>query len=468
MSEEPWEIPDTWEWVELSKIAEINPQLPLNDIPDELEVSFIPMANVEEETGNFNLSETRKYKDVKSGYTKFSNGDIIFAKITPCMENGKIAIVDDLKNSIGFGSTEFHVIRLKSDTLSKKFYFYFFLQKWFRVIAEQNFTGTVGHRRVPTSFMREVLIPLPPKKEQIQIIDRIEELLTRDEFGQKTLQKIQKQLENYKQSLLNYAFTGKLTKKWRKKELSIDKETYYSEYSDLDPIPESWDRINVHEIEEFLGSGITPRGGRKNYQDQGIPFIRSQNVYSEGLILDDIAYVTKELHEKMSRTHVQEKDVLLNITGASIGRSTYIPKDLGEGNVNQHVCIIRTKKEFNPIYISWYLNSPEGQYQIMSKQSGQTRQGLNYSQLRSIKIPLPKLLEQNIIAEKIENILSLLNTLNKEIDETINRSYNLKQSILKRAFEGRLVPQDPDDEPARVLLGRIKLEKQGKVQKRLI
>ena len=121
----------------------------------------------------------------------------------------------------------------------------------------------------------------------------------------------------------------------------------------------------------------------------------------------------------MKRTHIKAGDVLLNITGASIGRSTFIPHYFGEGNVNQHVCIIRTDETINPIYLSWYLNSPEGQDQIMTKQSGQTRQGLNYSQLRSLKIPLTGINEQIVISNIIEKNMAVIKIIQSSINKMI-------------------------------------------------
>ena len=106
------EIPKSWVWTNIEEIAEINPRSLKVNIPYDLDVTFLPMKAVEAGTGNFDSSIIRKFSEVRKGYTPFADGDIIFAKITPCMENGKVAIVRNLKNGIGFGSTEFHVVRL--------------------------------------------------------------------------------------------------------------------------------------------------------------------------------------------------------------------------------------------------------------------------------------------------------------------------------------------------------------------
>ena len=148
-----------------------------------------------------------------------------------------------------------------------------------------------------------------------------------------------------------------------------------------------------------IGSGVTPRGGASAYKESGIPLIRSQNVLRGSLNLTDVAYICVTTHERMSNSAIWPLDVLLNITGASIGRSCVAPRTLQVANVNQHVCIIRTKGSLDPYYLSAFLNSHEGQKQIWSFQGGGSREGLNYNQVGGFRIPLLPLPEQRKIAE---------------------------------------------------------------------
>ncbi len=149
-----------------------------------------------------------------------------------------------------------------------------------------------------------------------------------------------------------------------------------------------------------VGSGITPRGGEKNYRKDGRPFIRSQNVGWGKLLLDDVAYIDEDTHKSFDATELQVLDVLLNITGASIGRSTVADSRVRGGNVNQHVCIIRAiTEELNPNLLNQYLISQDGQEQIDGFQAGGNRQGLNFGQIRSFLIPLPPTSdEQQLVA----------------------------------------------------------------------
>jgi type I restriction enzyme S subunit len=204
------ELPEGWTWKKHSEIAEINPKLPFDKIDDDLEVSFVPMKLVEEEKNKIHLTEFKKYRDVKKGFTSFSNGDIIFAKITPCMENGKCAVVQGLKNSIGFGSTEFHVSRPRNG-YNPYYIFYYLIQERFRREASKHFTGSVGQKRVPTSFFSEVLIPIPHvSSEQTKIVLEIESRLSVCDKLEETIANALQQAEALRLSIIKKAFEGRL------------------------------------------------------------------------------------------------------------------------------------------------------------------------------------------------------------------------------------------------------------------
>ena len=151
------DLPDSWERVAIEDVAEVNPRVNKAEIADDLNVSFVPMPAVEAESGAINVSRERPFLEVKKGYTPFIEGDVLFAKITPCMENGKMAVVPKVKNGYGFGSTEFHVLRPKEGTESKYLY-YFVSSRTFRGVAQHNMSGAVGQKRVPTNYLKQHLI----------------------------------------------------------------------------------------------------------------------------------------------------------------------------------------------------------------------------------------------------------------------------------------------------------------------
>ena len=161
-----------WPEVPLSKVAVINPGRPRNlGIRDDQPVSFIPMPAVSEQTAAIEHPGTRLYVDVKKGFTYFEENDILFAKITPCMENGKSAIATGLVGGIGFGSTEFHVIRSNQALLLPKYVHYFVRQQSFRDNAKARMRGAVGQQRVPMAFLNDTIIRVPPISEQRRIIE---------------------------------------------------------------------------------------------------------------------------------------------------------------------------------------------------------------------------------------------------------------------------------------------------------
>ena len=204
------DLPAGWVWTTLEAVSELNPRIDRQSIDDDLEVTFLPMKNVEELSGKIDLSETKRFSELKrKNYTPFRDSDILFAKVTPCMENGKIAIAHNLKNGIGFGSTEFHVIRLPEEQ-SKQFFFFYFLQQKFRQEAKRAMTSGVGLLRVPTGYMRKVPIPLPPLLEQQAIVSEVESRLSVADEVEKTVTAELKRAEQLRQSILKKAFSGKL------------------------------------------------------------------------------------------------------------------------------------------------------------------------------------------------------------------------------------------------------------------
>ncbi|ACN15051.1 HsdS2 [Desulforapulum autotrophicum HRM2] len=193
-------------------------------------------------------------------------------------------------------------------------------------------------------------------------------------------------------------------------------------------IPEDWDCVKLGGIVNKVGSGITPRGGSKVYCDKGVPFFRSQNILHGTVSVKDIVYISENLHQKMKNTHLQPADVLLNITGASIGRCCVFPNNFKKGNVNQHVCIIRPDGTIKSQYLCSLLNSPIGQKQIWNFQAGGNREGLNFQQIRSFILPLPPLPEQ----QKIADVLSTVDDKISSIDQQIQQTEQLKKGLMEK------------------------------------
>ena len=235
-------------------------------------------------------------------------------------------------------------------------------------------------------------------------------------------------------------------------------------------VPEGWEWCRLLPLTIKIGAGSTPTGGAAVYSTSGIKFIRSQNVYDDGLILTDVAYISEEINQKKSGSIVKPKDILLNITGGSIGRCALVPEDFDIANVNQHVIIIRLVNPELRKYLHDVITSPYIQEQILSRQVGSGRGGLSAETLSTFLIPLPPMNEQVSIIKKLHDCISYTLTIadaQRSVSDLVSAT---KSKILDLAIRGKLVPPDPNDEPASVLLERIcaekeELIKQGKIKR---
>ena len=236
---------------------------------------------------------------------------------------------------------------------------------------------------------------------------------------------------------------GKI-KRPKKTKATSDKPHYPYE------LPEGWVWTTLEEICSKIGSGSTPKGS--NYSKEGVPFFRSQNVHNFGLVLSDIKYISDKVHQSMKGTEVIANDLLLNITGGSLGRCAVVPNDFEIGNVSQHVCILRTVL-VNPEYLHCFILSSF--FAKSMKITGSGREGLPKYNLEKMLLSLPPIQEQERIiieAKRLHNYLDKIDTCNGNLAELISQA---KSKILDLAIHGKLVPQDPTDEPAAELLKRI-------------
>lgn len=200
----------SWENGILMDFCKINPKkINTKEFDDDMIVSFIPMPCVSDIWGKIVKKELRKLGEVKKGYTNFCEGDVLFAKITPCMENGKSAIVDKLENDIGFGSTEFYILRCDENKLNNKYLHYFVRQKTFRDEAKGEMTGAVGQQRVPKTFLENYKMKVPTIEEQQEIVNILDKLLAKYNKIKNLEQQLEK-IELLKKAILAKAFRGEL------------------------------------------------------------------------------------------------------------------------------------------------------------------------------------------------------------------------------------------------------------------
>ena len=201
---------ESWEEKKLGEVCSVNPRkIDAKNLDDNLEVSFIPMAAVSDVLGEIVNPEVKNLEDVRTGFTNFAEGDVIFAKITPCMENGKSAVVGPLLNDIGYGSTEFYVLRCKEE-LYNKYLYHMVRNTTFRAEAKAVMTGAVGQQRVPKTFLQEYQLLLPTIPEQHEIVRLIDDLLARERSAQQAAEQALASIDLMKKSILARAFRGEL------------------------------------------------------------------------------------------------------------------------------------------------------------------------------------------------------------------------------------------------------------------
>ena len=344
-------------------------------------------------------------------------------------------------------------------------------------------TGTTVHNIELPTFLK-FKIPVAPPGLQNRIVTKIEDLFTTLDKSVEYLRTAQDQLKVYRQSLLKQAFEGKLTEQWREKnpsninlnELlngvwhhhlalsnsgakkpSIEKVLSLVISADCPETPKTWNWRPLKALCSFITKGASPGWQGFEYVRSGIPFVRSQNVRWGTVDLSDVAYLDPSFNAKQSKSIIHTGDVLLNLVGASVGRSAIAPKEVAGGNLNQAVAIIRPFADLlHPAFLMRFLNSPWAQHYITGNKADVARANFNLDDIAIMPIPVPPFGEQLAILDQLEQAEADISRTEQVVADSLSYSNNLRQSVLKQAFSGRLVPQDPNDEPATVLVERIK------------
>ncbi len=408
--------------IKIKEIAIINPR---DKLKNNFIASFLPMRALEAETGMVDLSAKIKSEEGKRRFTSFRDGDILFAKITPCMENGKLALVNGLINGVGFGSTEFHVIRL-AKAIDPKYCFYYLIQKKVRKYLRSKMTGTAGQLRVPSKELEDLAIEIYSLSEQKRIVAKIESLFSRLDSAKDSLLRVRQEIKRYRQSVLKSAFEGRLTP-------GI-----------------SFSRVTLADvIAKDLGGG-TPSKNHMEYWNGNIPWASVKDMNSEGKYLEStIDRITKKAVESSSTNLIPAGNIIV-CTRISVGK---IQINKIAVAINQDLRAFFLKERINIDYFYYYYGT------VKFKTSGTTVKGIRKDDLLQYLFPLCSSQEQLQIVKAIEDYFERAKILEDAVVQGLDKIEQLKQSILKKAFEGNLVEPDPADEPVEVLLERIKKEK---------
>lgn len=327
--------------------------------------------------------------------------------------------------------------------------------------------GSNNLRNLKFEDFISILIPLPPLNEQKRIVSKIEELLSELDHAVESFKKIQQQLKVYRQAVLKAAFEGKLTE--QKESYTSPEELLTRIYKERkltkplnklgkDELPRNWINCTISCLGN-VGTGATPLKSKISYYENGdIPWITS-TALNKSFVKEPTAYITK-IALKETNVKIFPKHTLLIAMygeGKTRGKCSEL---LIEASTNQAIAAITLEGLAEPLrpFLKWFLQKNYNDMRKMS--SGGVQPNLNLGIIKNTQIPLPPLEEQNQIVQEIESRLSICDELEKTIEQNLILEKSLRQSILKKAFEGKLVPQDPNDEPAELLLEKIKLEKE--------
>lgn len=400
--------------------------------------------------------------NIKSSMFYVSEGDFILSGIDA--RNGAFGIVPkDLEGAVI--TNDFWCLEPKDNLLDKEFFLFLTSTSFFDYICKVCSDGTTQRIRLQKDKFFDFEISIPSLENQKLLVEKLK---TVNESGNSISTEITHQLDlikNLRQAFLREAMQGLLVSNETSDnktgadllaEIQADISTSLNDQKSVAErsrshskikkkkpfapvteeeipfaIPENWTWCRVDDVSTKIGSGSTPKGS--NYSEEGYPFFRSQNIKNEGLVFDDIKFISDEVQKQMIGTQVLANDLLLNITGGSLGRCALVPNDFEEGNVSQHVCIIRGVKVL-PKFYHFLVLSPYFQTLIFSSTTGAGREGLPKYNLELFTIPLPPLEIQERIVAKLDELMSYCDALEEQVKQSQQTNELLLQQVLREAL----------------------------------
>lgn len=414
---------------------------------------------------------------------KPQRGDVLFSKDGTV---GKVSLVNSERPFVVLSSIA--IVRPFEDVFSSQYLFHVFHSTDFLHQALSNKKG-VAIRRIILRDLHNLTLPLPPLPEQKRIVAKIEELFSDLDAGVDELEKAQAQLKRYRQSVLKAAFEGTLTQEWRekqkgklepasvlleriregrKKKAQAEgkkwKEPEPVDTSNLPELPKEWAWARLGGLSSCEPNAVTdgPFGSNlktSHYTESGPRVVRLQNI-GDGIFIDEKAHISENHYRRLGKHRVFEGDIVIASLGENPPRACIVPADVIPAIVKADCIRFKVfEKVVVARYINFVLNTSGTRKRVEPYLHGVGRPRLGLGGIRQIPIPLAPHPEQSRIVEEIESRFAIADKAEEAIEQSLKQAARLRQSILKRAFEGNLVPQDPKDEPAEKLLERIKAEK---------
>lgn len=477
-------LPKGWVWTRVGEITDNVENVNPKTNPDR-EFLYIDIASIDNKLQK--ITNPKKYygKNAPSRARQLIiSGDILFSTVRTYLKN--IAVVNDIFDG-HIASTGFCVIRALPQ-IHNRYIFCFVQTNFFLNPLNQLQRGT-SYPAVRDSDIFSQVIPLPPLPEQHRIVNKIEELFTKLDAGVDALKKIKIQLIRYRQAVLKNAFEGKLTQQWRearkeglepvsvllKKIKEQRKKESKGKFKELPPIdtselpelPEGWVWTTISQLVAPFKNSIKrgPFGSsikKAFFTKNGFKVYEQQNAIYDNHKLGNY-YISQDKFNELKDFEVKPGDFIISCSG-TIGKIALIPEKAERGIINQALLKLTIDKSLViPVFFLEYFRFEKFQKKLLKETRGSAIKNINsVKDIKSIPFPLPPLPEQHQIVAEIESRISVADQLEKVIEQSLKQAERLRQSILKQAFEGKLVPQDPTDEPAEKLLERIKEEKESR------
>lgn len=431
--DQPYKVPENWCWIHLGELYQINPK---NLAEDFVDAAFIPMEKIAPGFVNEYSFDVQPWCKAKKGHTQFADGDVAFAKISPCFENRKSMLLNNLPNGIGGGTTE--LIILRQSHMNQKYTFWFISQEQFIRGGIATYSGTVGQQRISMDYVRTYPIPVPPLAEQQRIVDRIESLFAKLDEAKQKAQDALDSFETRKAAILHKAFIGELTAQWRK-EHGVGME--------------SWENLKIGTYAQVKGGKRLPKGHKLVTERTAHPYLRIAD-FGDGTINDsDLHYITEDTFSQIKNYIINKEDVYISIVG-SIGKAGVIPESLNGANLTENAARIISSRTL-PRYLSSFLSSPKAQNDIQNRIRSATLGKLSLLNIKDIETPIPSIEEQTEIIRILDDLLSKEQQAKEAAAGVLEQIDLIKKAILARAFRGELGTNDPSEESAVELLKQV-------------
>ena len=424
----------------------------------------IPVSRIETiSEAKINFGKVRYVRDASPELRErffLQPGDILFSHINSDSHLGKCALFKGGRELLH--GMNLLLMRVSAAALPE------FIEQFLGCLRARGYFMQIAQHAVNQSSLNQkkinqIPIPLPPLAEQKRIVAKIEELFSELEAGEASLRKARRQLGVYRQSLLKQAFEGKLTQKWRTQNRDkLGKPLTASTKLDVEPgpLPPGWIWQTINEVAEVTG-GLT-KNSKRDSLPLRIPYLRVANVYSNELRLDEIKDIGVTAAEA-NKVRLVKGDLLIvegNGSLDQIGRVAAWNGSISDCGHQNHLIRARCYPNAHYAFVLMFLRSPHGR-DVIEKRAASTSglHTLSVSKVQRLPVPLCSLPEQQEIVRLLDEQFEAIERNERELDAALQRSEALRQAILKKAFSGRLVPQDPADEPAATLLARLRSER---------